>query len=447
MNGLTSQQRAYLALVVAGAATAVAATVAPGIPSGADLLLFAAMAVIAVTVGVVVTRGMFLSPLMMLVIAAIYVSGQHGSYPAGALVALAGGLRLPHLRARRFDRITFNSAQLFLASLAASGVFAMVDPGQSDTAARLVLAAAGGSLAYTVVNVGVTAPMIAMSDGISLAQVLGQLRPIYLQTLPFAVMGGALGWLYLGLGPVVLPLVLAPILVVRQALQSSVDLEAVHESTLEIFGRALATKDPYTAGHAERVAVYSVRIGAELGFSRPRLARLRCGALVHDVGKLIVPNGLLNKPGRLTLEEYVVVKSHEDASVAILDEIDFLRPVAPAASGDFSHYNARPDDERVPIEPFIVAVADAYDAMTSTRAYRRALPHAEALAELRKHSGTQFHPACVEALAAALDGRDDDHQPLVVEEHLFAVTPPTAGPGSAGLGDLEPAIASGPSPA
>jgi hypothetical protein len=446
MNGLTSQQRAYLALVIAGAVSAVAVTAALGVPGADDLLLFAAMAVVAVTVGVVVTRTMFLSPLMMLVIAAIYVSGQHGSYAAGALVALAGGLRLPHLRARRWDRISFNSAQLFLASLAAAGVFAIVDPGQSDGAARLVVAATGAALAYTVVNVGVTAPMIAMSERVSLAQVLGQLQPVYLQTLPFAVMGGALGWLYIGLGPIVVPLVLAPILVVRQALQSSVDLETVHESTLEIFGRALAMKDPYTAGHAERVAVYSVRMGAELGLSRSRTSRLRCAALVHDVGKLIVPNGLLNKPGRLTLEEYVVVKAHEDASVAILDEIDFLRPVAPSASGDFSHYNARPDDEHVAIEPFIVAVADAYDAMTSTRAYRRALPHVEALAELRKHSGTQFHPACVEALAAALDGRDDDHLPLVAEEHDFAVTPPAAGPGSAGLGDLEPAIASGPPP-
>jgi HD-GYP domain-containing protein (c-di-GMP phosphodiesterase class II) len=209
--------------------------------------------------------------------------------------------------------------------------------------------------------------------------------------------------------------------------------------------RALEEKDRYTAGHAGRVASYAQYMGEELGLSAARLERLRYAALMHDVGKLAVPNHLLNKPGRLTAEEFAVVRRHEHVSVEILSMIDFLAPVAPSASGDFSRYRALSDEAGrdatgmgEPLEPYIVAVADAFDAMTSTRAYRRALDQEVAYRELRSRAGSQFHPACVEALIAALDRRGEQHgagHETAVEE--YAVPPPTMGAGSAGLGDLD----------
>ena len=103
-----------------------------------------------------------------------------------------------------------------------------------------------------------------------------------------------------------------------------------------------------------------------------RLERLRFAALMHDIGKLVVPNQLLNKPGRLTPDEFARVRVHEKVSVQMLSHIDFLRPIAAASHSDNTRFD--PDDLDHPIEPYIMMIADAYDAMTSTRAYRKALP-------------------------------------------------------------------------
>jgi HD-GYP domain-containing protein (c-di-GMP phosphodiesterase class II) len=250
------------------------------------------------------------------------------------------------------------------------------------------------------------------------------------------LLGGAFGWLYLEYGAVVIPLVALPILIARQTFKSSLQLRSAYEDTLRLLVRALEEKDRYTAGHASRVARYAHYIGEELGFSSARLERLRYAALMHDVGKLVVPNHLLNKPGPLTAEEYDVVRRHEEVSVEILNLIDFLRPVAPSALGEGHHY----EDGVEVLEPHIVAVADAYDAMTSTRSYRRALAQAVAYEELRSRAGSQFHPQCVDALVTAVERRGerhgDGHEPL---ENAFIVPPPVAGTGSAGLGDLAPA--------
>ena len=136
--------------------------------------------------------------------------------------------------------------------------------------------------------------------------------------------------------------------------------------------RALEAKDSYTAGHAERVAMYALYVGEEMHFMPARMERLRFAALMHDIGKLVVPNHILNKPGKLTEDEFARIKTHEKVSVQMLSNIEFLRPIAGAGHSDNTRFD--PDDASHPIEPYIVMIADAYDAMTSTRAYRKALP-------------------------------------------------------------------------
>ena len=164
-----------------------------------------------------------------------------------------------------------------------------------------------------------------------------------------------------------------------------------------------------------------------------RLERLRFAALMHDIGKLVVPNELLNKPGRLTPEEFARVRVHEEVSMQMLSHIDFLRPIASVSHSDHTRFKA--DDPDHPIEPYIVMIADAYDAMTSTRAYRRALPQDLAFSELREKSGAQFHPACVEALIEALERRGEKHG-AGFEDMPHFDNAPDVGLGSAGLGDL-----------
>src|SRR5680860_183720 len=170
------------------------------------------------------------------------------------------------------------------------------------------------------------------------------------------------------------------------------------------------SKDGYTAGHTERVAKYATYIGEELHLRADRLQHLRQSALMHDVGKLAVPTHLLNKPGRLTANEYEAVRRHNDVGIGILSQVDFMRTMA---------------------------VADAFDAMTSTRSYRQALEQEVAFKELRANAGTQFDPECVDALVTSIHRRNESYG-LGHEQHVhpFAVQPPVAGVGSAGLGDL-----------
>jgi HD-GYP domain-containing protein (c-di-GMP phosphodiesterase class II) len=199
--------------------------------------------------------------------------------------------------------------------------------------------------------------------------------------------------------------------------------------------RALEVKDPYTAAHAERVARYATYIGIELEISGRRLEQLRLAALLHDIGKLVVPNHLLNKPGRLTREEFDIVRRHEPVSVAMLSRITALEPVAGTVA-DSRHDTFA---ELRSLEAHVIAVADAYDAMASTRSYRQALPQDVVFAELRAKSGTQFLRPCVEALIAALERRGETgatHDAGLSDR--WTTAPPRCGVGSAGLGDFAP---------
>ena len=151
--------------------------------------------------------------------------------------------------------------------------------------------------------------MVALSTGQRFRDVIRVGSREYLVYYPFALMGVFLGLLYLDYQLVLVPLFLVPILVARQAFSSYLALKRSHEATVRILVGALEAKDPYTAGHAERVAEYAQYIGLELGIPPSRLERLRLAALMHDVGKLVVPNHLLNKPGKLTAEEFAIVRS------------------------------------------------------------------------------------------------------------------------------------------
>jgi diguanylate cyclase (GGDEF)-like protein/putative nucleotidyltransferase with HDIG domain len=154
--------------------------------------------------------------------------------------------------------------------------------------------------------------------------------------------------------------------------------------------------------HSSSVARYAASIGQELGWSGGELALLRIAAMLHDVGKVSVPDRILRKPGPLTAEEYEEIKRHPVAGAEIVQRVEGLEPIVPWVRHSHEHFDGSgyPDGlsgETIPPASRILLVADAYDAMTSHRAYRRAMSAEDAFAELRKHAGAQFDPACVDA--------------------------------------------------
>src|SRR5438552_4313568 len=329
--------------------------------------------------------------------------------------------------------LPFNAGLSSLSFLAAALVYGMLPSATTGSALFFVLMAIPAAFAYMVVAWSLLLLSYVVEGTSSWREVLGGLLPSGAEVLPFAVLGFLLGRLYLSLGPAVMLLIIVPILIAREMYAAYMSVKESHDETVQLLIRALEQKDPYTAGHAERVAIYAGYVGEELDFMPARMERLRFAALMHDIGKLVVPNQLLNKPGKLTEDEFARVRIHEGVSVQMLSHIDFLRPIASHAHSDAMRFD--PDDPDHLIEPYIVMVADAYDAMTSTRSYRKALPQDVAFQELRDKSGKQFHPACAEALIRAIEKRNEVHGAGHEEASHFEDAP-EVGLGSAGLGDL-----------
>lgn len=425
-----------LAAVTAGVLVARASAM----PSVAPLLLLGALFAFAEHEGVVVGDRTGISASFMVTMAAVVVFRAEHSLLGPMLVgAIGGAAYLPHFRPFDWRKLVFNVGNYALASLCAALAFAVVPHSASSFVPTLLVVSIPSAVVNSVIDVVLVTAVVSASTGSSLRGSFREMAPTYLHVYPFAVLGVFMGRLYLEIGAASVLLFIVPILIARHTFQTYVDLKQAHEATIRILIRALEAKDAYTAGHAERVAKFALYIGSELNLSPARQERLRLAALMHDVGKLIVPNHLLNKPGRLTADEYARVRRHEHVSMELLTRIDFLAPVAPSASSEHARFRPVSDEYGQPIEPHIVAVADAFDAMTSTRSYRRALTQQVAFDELRKNAGRQFHPRCVDALITAIERRGE-HYGAGYEDDAeeWATPPPDAGTGSAGLGDLLP---------
>jgi HD-GYP domain-containing protein (c-di-GMP phosphodiesterase class II) len=177
--------------------------------------------------------------------------------------------------------------------------------------------------------------------------------------------------------------------------------------TAEALAAALEAKDSYTADHARSIADLAMEVGIELHLSNSAIEDLRYGGIFHDVGKIAIPDAIINKPGPLTDEEFEVIKQHPAIGAEILAPVPFLYGVRTIVRHAHEHWDGRGYPEglsgqQIPLGARIVLAVDAYHAMTSNRPYREAMSHEEACSELREHSGTQFDPEVVEALLAVL---------------------------------------------
>lgn len=426
-----------LAVGLATLGVVVALALTTPFPPLVPLVVFGALIVFAESRGVLLTPTLETTAGFMLMMASIVVFYDSNALLGPVIVALCGGINPAHIRERAWRKTIFNCGNYALAAFATALVYWSMPAWMLSSPGWLVLVAVLAGLAFFVVVVTLLSAVITLSSDDRFGQVFRELVIAHIQVFPFAVLGVFLGRLYLDIGAVIVPLFVAPILVAQETFASYLALKRSHDDTVRILIGALEAKDQYTAGHAERVAMFARYIGLELGLSAKRLERLRLAALMHDVGKLVVPNHLLNKPGKLTEAEFARVRLHENVSLEILTRIDFLAPVAPSALSEFTRFTPVADEKGQPIEPHIVAVADAFDAMTSTRSYRKALAQSTAFKELRENAGKQFHPRVVDALIVAIERRHEQYGAgHEVDVHDFAVEPPTVGLGSAGLGDL-----------
>jgi putative nucleotidyltransferase with HDIG domain len=199
--------------------------------------------------------------------------------------------------------------------------------------------------------------------------------------------------------------------------------QRLYRETLASLSNALEAKDAVTSRHTEEVVRLAVAVAAELELDLGSVRNVELGAVLHDIGKVRVPEAILNKPGPLTDDEWVVMRTHPEVGERILEPIQSLRAILPIVRHhherwDGDGYPDRLTGRAIPLGARIVAVCDAYRAMTEDRPYRAALPEDEARRELESCAGSQFDPDCVAAMLRALDRRGGTAE-------IVALRPPT----------------------
>jgi putative nucleotidyltransferase with HDIG domain len=310
-------------------------------------------------------------------------------------------------------QLVFNLSQVTVCCAAAYGNFKLIAVHNFRGAIPLALLVA--AVTHFVFNT------IAMSIIIGLTEVKPIRKvwtEIYLWTFPYYMVGAAIagfvGFVSGQVGWQASLLVLPPIYLMYRSSQlylgklESEKLHAeqvskLHLRTIEALALAIEAKDQTTGEHLQRVRIYAVELGRELGMSNDEIEALQAASVLHDIGKLAVPEHIIAKPGKLTPEEFEKMKIHPIVGAEILEQVHFPYPVVPIVRAhhekwDGSGYPNGLRGEAIPIGARILAAVDCLDALASDRQYRKALPLDEAMAKVVSESGISFDPRVVELL-------------------------------------------------
>jgi len=309
-------------------------------------------------------------------------------------------------------KLVFDASNFALAAAAASLVFQALDDW------RLPAAVLAG-LVYAAINNGLLCLAMSLAERTPVATIW--FERLHWARFHFAMFGplalaatiayeqiGTAGLVAFALPPALMILSVRQYLertaaAVEEVREANQSLRRAHKDTIAALSRSMEAKDLYTGGHTERVAAVAVGLARRLGFRDEELEAIEFGALLHDIGKIGIPEHVLSKPGKLTEDEWELIKTHPVISDYILSELDlhpFVRQCARSSHEriDGAGYPDGLSGENIPLPARIVLVADALDALTSTRSYRAARPFLGALAEIRAHTGTQFCPRVVASL-------------------------------------------------
>lgn len=336
--------------------------------------------------------------------------------PEALLIGLAGTLVQclwkPRVRPRPVQ-VAFSVASICLATLAAHATFhGPLNPLLGRLHPLLLGSAAA---VYFGVNTGLVACVIALTERKSVWKTW---YGTYYWILPYHLAGASVAWLIVVLSElnkwhaalVLFPLVLFVYRTYRLYLERLEqekghieEMAGLHLRTIEALALAIEAKDTTTHDHLQRVRVYAMEIGKEVGLDQRALDALQAASLLHDIGKLAVPEHIISKPGKLTPEEFEKMKIHPVVGAEILEQVKFPYPVVPIVRShhekwDGSGYPAGLSGEEIPIGARILSAVDCLDALASDRQYRRALPLDQAMEIVSAESGKAFDPVIVDIL-------------------------------------------------
>ncbi len=369
-------------------------------------------------------------------LASVVLVGPVGAAIVGACTAL-GLRRGPHILQRVFNTAMY-ALSAYLAGRAFLALGGQVGLPDENSFPAIIVPFAGAALVHVATNHGLLSGVLWLTRGRDRTSSgaldgqgvgVGLTGRLLLSDLGYAAYGLLIAALWSVVGPFAPLLVLIPLFVARWAVAQFAEQQKAYEATVGALCQAVETKDYYPRGHSDRVSRGSVMIAREIGMRGDRVEAIRYAGMLHDVGKLGVPTKVLQKTGKLTEEEYAAIQLHPMRGLDIVREIGFLDE----ALAGIMHHHERIDGrgypmglvgDEIPEFARVLAVADAFDSMTSTRSYRGARPVEQAIVELRKWSGTQFDPAFVDAFVAALkrEGWQHPEPPVLAADDLATVT-------------------------
>lgn len=411
MGSLPRGAAAYVCVVVAAGAAVVAAAAARGADRvhWAEVILLAALYWIGDAAPVTTRhRSLAISMSFPVALAAVLLIGPW----SGAIVCVLGAMAASH-RVAWIKRL-FNSAQMAVSALVAGLVYGVIPGSGAHTFASVhfpsvLPSIAFAGLTYCLLNYVFVGIVVCLTTHAPLRSVWwGGMSEIAVPSLGYGLIGLIMAVLWSGgVGPVAGLLVLAPMLIARWAFQQYAAQHEAYEATVRSLIQAVETKDYYTRGHSERVSKAAVMIAQQLGMREDRVEMVRYAGMLHDVGKLGVPTKVLQKTGPLDDAEFEAIKLHPSRGYDMVYGISFLDE----ATLGIRHHHERVDGrgypdglagDQIPEFARVIAVADAFDSMTSTRSYRHARTVAAAIDELQKWAGTQFDARMVESLVTAV---------------------------------------------
>ncbi len=324
----------------------------------------------------------------------------------GMLIASLGTVCRSELgKATSFPKIAFNRSQLGLAAGLSGLMFITLGgtPGAVDVG-RDIMALIAGGVAYMVINFGLVAIYVSLHLQMPIAHVwevnLRWSIPHSLALLPVAFLLAAV---YESVGVLGVLFFVFPLLVGRHSYTMYHEMRSMFLSTIEALAAALEAKDPYTHGHAERVARLAVHLARELKMPEGDIDMLAYVGTLHDVGKIGIHDSVLKKPGRFTREEYEEMKTHPEIGARIIRDVRSLSQGAAWIQHHHEHYDGSGypkglSGEDIPLGARILAAADSFDAMVSGRPYQAARTIEEACLEVVRCAGSQFDPLVVEKI-------------------------------------------------
>ncbi|MGP3956305.1 HD-GYP domain-containing protein [Nonomuraea sp. 3N208] len=413
MRDLPWPARVYLVAVIGAAAALVVrgaiTSGAPVAPEDLDVLLVLALLfLVCESMPTLLNVEQFaVSVSFSASLAAVVLIGPEGAALVGltAVVSVRPGLPL-------IKRL-FNGAQFAICGYVAGRVYVALEGkvGVPEVNAfdDLIGPYVAATAVFVPLNIALTLTMVALATRVRPAEVpLRGMVQFLLSYLGYGTFGLLVAGLWATVQSISAVLVLVPLFVARWAFGQYHAQQRSYDATIAALCQAVETKDYYTRGHCTRVSLASSMIAHEIGMGLERVRAIRYAGMLHDVGKLGVPTKVLQKDGPLTEEEFAAIQLHPMRGLEIVRGIGFLDE----AYAGIMHHHEKHDGtgypmglagDEIPEFAKVIAVADAFDSMTSDRSYRGARPVPEAVEELRKSAGTHFDPVMVAAFIRALE--------------------------------------------